>query len=46
MIIGLDGKPVVEEWGNIKSATTISDSCMRDVYVDEMILKRRNRNEF
>jgi len=37
MIVEPDGKSVVKEWGNIKSAIAISDSSMRDVYVDEMI---------
>ncbi|WP_246275286.1 archaeal heat shock protein Hsp20 [Nitrosopumilus oxyclinae] len=37
MTVGPDGKPVVKEWGNAKPTTAISDSGIRDVYVDETI---------
>jgi len=37
MTVGPDGKPVVKEWGNVKPTAAISDSGIRDVYVDETI---------
>ncbi len=37
MTIGPDGKPVVREWGNTRSTTAISDSSIRNIYVDETI---------
>lgn len=37
MTIGPDGKPIVKEWGNTRPTTAISESGIRDVYVDETI---------
>lgn len=37
MTVGPDGKPIVKEWGNTRPTTAISDSGIRDVYVDETI---------
>ena len=37
MTVGPDGKPVVKEWGNAKPITSISNSGIREVYVDETV---------
>ena len=40
MTVGPDGKPIVREWGNTRPTTAISDSGIRNIYVDETIDKK------
>ena len=42
MTVGPDGKPQVREWGNVRPNNVLSDSGVREPYVDE-VLDEKNR---
>ena len=43
MTIGPDGKPRINEWGNVRPTTAIADSSVREPFVDEILNEKERK---